>query len=84
LIETTDLEELSNGIWFEEYTGTIIIGIDRVSLTLSLDEMWDLCESIVEAKERLESHPDVVVGTYVENGQEKKAFIKKPDDDDLN
>ena len=84
MIETTDLEELSNGIWFEEYTGTIIIGIDRVSLTLSLDEMWDLCESIVEAKERLEKHPDVVIGTYIEAGQEKKSFIKKPDDNDLN
>ena len=79
-----DLEILSDGIWFEEATGTIIVGIDRVSLTLTLEEMWELCEAMEDAKRSLENHPRVVIGVYEEDGEIKKEFIQKPDESDIN
>ena len=84
MIETPDLEILADGILFEESSGTIIIGIDRVSLTLTLEEMWELCEAMIDAKKALENHPGVVIGTYTEEGEVIKEFMKKPKEDDLN
>ena len=84
MTETPDLEVLADGILFEETSGTIVIGIDRVSITLTLEEMWDLCESMIDAKTALENHPAVVIGTYTEDGKIIKEFMQKPDENDLN
>ena len=76
--------ELSENVWLDEVTHTIVLGIDRLSLAFDAQEFWDFCLSIEEAKSEIEKHPDFIVGTYEEDGIERTQLIVKTDDPDFN
>jgi len=79
-----DPRELSENVWLDEATNTIVLGIDRISVAFDSQEFWSFCLSIEEAKANLENHPGFMVGTYEEDGVEKTELIVKADDPDFN
>ena len=75
-------QEISQEIWFEENTQIIIVNIDRISVAFTLDEFFDTFDRFEIARETLLSNFNVVIGTYEEDGVEKKEPVVLPEDDD--
>tara|TARA_Y100000310_G_scaffold170534_1_gene170694 strand:- start:72 stop:317 length:246 start_codon:yes stop_codon:yes gene_type:complete len=76
--------ELSENVWLDESTNTIVLGVDRLSVAFDAQEFWDFCLNIADAKEMIECHPNFVIGTYEEDGIERTQLIVKTDDPDFN
>tara|TARA_Y100000310_G_C20223026_1_gene596620 strand:- start:368 stop:613 length:246 start_codon:yes stop_codon:yes gene_type:complete len=76
--------ELSENVWLDELTKTIVLGIDRFSIAFDAQEFWNFCLSIEEAKHSLENHSDFIIGTYEEDGVEKTELIVRELEDDFN
>jgi len=70
--------------WFEKEDASIIVCIDRVAITLSLDEFLDFYDTVDQIKESLLSDPDICIGTYEEDGKLKRQLIIVPDSDEIN
>ena len=75
-------QEISQEIWFEENTQIILVNIDRISVAFTLDEFFDTFDRFEIARETLLSSFNVVIGTYEEDGVEKKEPVVLPEDDD--
>ena len=63
---------------------SVAIQLDRVTVSLEVEEFLDFYRSILDIKEYLESSPEYVVGqeTDQETGQTTDVILPKPDDND--
>ena len=70
--------------WYDRDDASIVVCIDRVALTLTLDEFLDFYDTIHDIKEELLSDSDICIGTYEEDGKIKRQLILIPETEDLN
>jgi hypothetical protein len=77
-----DSQEIQKA-WLDE-DGTISLTIDRVTIAFHIEEFLSFCELIEEMKEALVSSPELVVGTYQDNGETKEVLLMKPEEEDYN
>ena len=77
-------KELSENVWFDESTNTVIVGVERLSIAFEAGEFWDFCVNIGTAQNEIKNHPDYIVGEYVEDGVVRTELMVKPDDPDFN
>lgn len=70
--------------WFEKEESSVVICIDRIAISLSLDEFLDFYDSIAEIKEDLLADKEICLGTYEEDGKLKRQLIFVPESEDLN
>ena len=63
---------------------SVAIQLDRVTVSLEVEEFLDFYRSILDIKEYLESSPEYVVGqeTDQETGQTTEVILPRPDDND--
>jgi len=77
--------EISQNVWLDESDSTVVIVIDRVSITLDINEFWEFCEEIEIAKDKVVNHEKFIVGSYEEDdGTIKKELLPAPDKNDFN
>ena len=74
--------ELSENMWLDDSSHLVIIQLDRIAMTLEVEEFLEFYNRVESAKDTLFRHPGYVVGTTVTNGVEKKIIVPKPDEDD--
>jgi|TARA_R100001163_G_C4995228_1_gene146350 hypothetical protein len=65
-------------------SGTVILAFDRISIEFLIEEFLEFCDLIDQTKESLLSNPEIVVGTYSDEGTEKEVLLIKPEDEDYN
>jgi len=70
--------------WFEKEESSVVVCIDRVAISLSLDEFLEFYDSITEIKDDLLSDEEICLGTYEEDGKLKRQLIFIPESEDLN
>ncbi len=81
----SDMLEISQNVWLDESDSTVVIVIDRVSITLDINEFWEFCEEIEIAKDKIVNHEKFIVGSYEEDdGTIKKELLPVPDKNDFN
>ena len=81
----SDMLEISQNVWLDESDSTVVIVIDRVSITLDINEFWEFCEEIEIAKDKVVNHEKFIVGSYEEDdGTIKKELLPAPDKNDFN
>ena len=63
---------------------SVIIQLDRITLSLEVEEFLDFYRSIVNLKEYLESSPDYLIGqeTDQETGEIRDVILPRPDEDE--
>jgi hypothetical protein len=76
--------ELAEGIWFDEVTSTIIVGIgEKISVAFDISEFWEFCENISFAKSEIKNNKKFIIGTYEEDGIEKTQLFLKSDTEEV-
>ena len=80
----SEATEITQNLWLDEDSNTVVILIDRVSIAMDILEFWDLCEEFENAKVFLSNHQRFVIGEYEEDGETKQQLLLKPEDDELN
>jgi len=76
--------ELSENVWLDESTNTVIVGIERISVAFEAEEFWDFCLNIREAMNKISKHSNFVIGEYSEDGESRTTLMIKSDDPDFN
>lgn len=75
---------IDNDSFIDSESHTVAIQIDRVTVSLNVEEFLDFFRTVSDIKLYLESSPDYVIGkeTDTETGEVSDIIIPKPDDDD--
>ena len=75
---------INNNSILDAQSHSVAIQLDRITISLEVEEFLDFYRSILEVKEFLESSPDYIVGqeTDEETGIVNDIVLPKPDDDD--
>jgi len=71
--------ELTRNIWFDENQGTVLICIDRVTVSIYLEEFLSLIHELEKAQVQLESRDDITRGTTKEAGVDMPVLLFTPD-----
>ena len=71
--------ELTRNIWFDENQVTVLICIDRVTVSIYLEEFLSLIRELEQAQVQLESRDDITRGTTKEDGVDTPVLLFTPD-----
>ncbi len=74
--------EISQEIWFDQNTETIIVNFDRVSMVYTLEEFFEIYERFRAARDLLLSNFNIVIGTYEIDGVEKTEPVIVSDEEE--
>lgn len=77
-----DKTNLSQNTLLDEESGTIHILVDRVAISLFVEEFLDFFDDLDHARVKLMNHPSFVVCVHEEDGETKLQILPRPDDDD--
>ncbi len=78
-----DVYLLSENAIFDEITETVILQVNNVSISLTIDEFIDFNTNLENARDSLFNMPQYVIGTYTtDEGESKITLIRKPDSED--
>ena len=75
----TTTHELTRNIWFDENQGTVLICIDRVTVSIYLEEFLSLISELEQAQVQLESRDDIKRGITEEDGIDTPVLLFIPD-----
>ena len=70
--------------WFEKEEASVVVCIDRVAISLSLDEFLDFYDTIDAIKDSLLADEEICLGTYEEDGKLRRQLVFMPESEDLN
>jgi hypothetical protein len=70
--------------WFEKEEASVVVCIDRVAISLSLDEFLDFYDTIDAIKDSLLADEEICLGTYEEDGKLRRQLVFIPESEDLN
>ena len=71
--------ELTRNIWFDENQGTVLVCIDRVTVSIYLEEFLSLIRELEQAQVQLESRDDITRGITEEDGVNTPVLLFTPD-----
>jgi len=74
--------ELSGGAILDEHTDTVVLQLDRIHISFTIDEFFEFYDRIEDIRKDLISIPGYVVGKYTVDGEEKITLVRKPEDDE--
>ena len=70
--------------WFEKEEASVVVCVDRIAISFSLDEFLDFYDTIAAIKDSMLADDEICLGTYEENGKLKRQLIFVPESEDLN
>ena len=70
-----DIKILSDSVWFDKKTLTLLIGYERISLSFSLEEFFDFADQLEHARHQLLKDEDLNVTTYVDKDGKSKIIL---------
>ena len=71
--------ELTRNIWFDENQGTVLVCIDRVTVSIYLEEFLSLIRELEQDQVQLESRDDITRGITEEDGVNTPVLLFTPD-----
>ena len=74
--------DISQNTWLDIETGTIHISIDRVTVSMIVEDFLDFFDDIDHARIELMKHPDFVVCLVEEGDDQRLQILPRPDEDD--
>ncbi len=74
--------ELSENMWLDASSHLVVIQLDRIAMTLEIEEFLEFYDRINDAKNAMFNHPGYVIGSTVVDGVEKNILLPRPDEDD--
>jgi extradiol dioxygenase family protein len=74
------VKTLSDISWYEESSSTIMLSIDRITISLDVDDFFYIAEQMDKARIEILNDPDyIVTSTIGSQGERKMMIIKKTD-----
>jgi len=74
------VKTLSDISWYEESSSTIMLSIDRITISLDVDDFFYIAEQMDKARIEILNDPDYIVTSTVGSlGERTMMIIKKTD-----
>ena len=74
--------ELANNAVLDVLTDTVVLQLDRIHISMSIDEFFEFYDSVSEIRADLLSAPGYIVGKYMDGEKERTTLVREPESED--